>query len=125
MLLKALKGVQGMTVGMMDYRKITGARSTALPLEEYPFVKRAAFIDEKEVRILYESATEYRTSLDVPIPIDCIGRITLSPWLPKGLIGATKELIHSIEGCSHLEVVRSTIISSEEWKNIARNAPGK
>jgi len=90
MLLKALKGVPGMTVGMMDYRKVKGARSTALPLEEYPFVKRAAFIDEKEVRILYESATKFCTSLDVPIPLECIGRITLSPWLPKGLIGTTR-----------------------------------
>lgn len=122
-LLKALKGVPGIIVGMMDYRKVKGARSIALPLEEYPFVKRSAFIDEKEVRILYESSTEFNTSLDVPIPLECIGRITLSPWLPKGLIGATKELIQSIEGCSHLEVVRSTIINSEEWKNIARNAP--
>jgi hypothetical protein len=122
MLLKALKGVPGITVGRMDYRKRTAARRRALSLEEFPFVKRAAFSDEKEVRVLYESATESRSSLDVPIPLKCIGRVTLSPWLPKGLVAATKELIHSIDGCSHVEVVRSTIINSEEWKNIARNA---
>ena len=122
MLLKALKGVPGVTVGTMDYRKIAGARRSALSLEEYPFVKRAAFIDEKEVRVLFESATESHSSLDVPIPLEGISRITLSPWLPKGLVAVTKELIHSIDGCSHVEVVRSTIISNEEWKNFARNA---
>jgi hypothetical protein len=122
MLLKALKGVPGITVGIMDYRKITGARRLAIPVQELPFVKRAAFIDEKEVRVLYESATLTYSSLKVPIPLACISRITLSPWLPKDLVATTKEMIHSIDGCSHVEVVRSTIISSEEWKNIARNA---
>ena len=121
-LLKAVKGVPGITVGVMDYRKVTGARKSTLPLAEYPFVKRAAFVDEKEVRLLYESPIESRASLDVPIPLACIGRVTLSPWLPKNLVGATKELIRTIDGCSQIEVVRSTIISSEEWKKIARNA---
>ena len=122
LLLKSLKSVSGVTVGAMDYRKVTGARSTPLLLEEFPFVKRAAFLDEKEVRVLYESDKQSFPSLDVPIPLDCIARITLSPWLPKTLVAVTKELIHSIEGCSHVEVVRSTIISNEEWKSIARNA---
>lgn len=101
---------------------VPDARHTPLPLEEFPFVKRAAFKDEKEVRILYESATESHLTLDVPIPLECIGRITLSPWLPKKLVGAKKDLVRSIEGCTQIEVVRSTIIASEEWKNIARNA---
>lgn len=119
-LLKALQGVSGVTVGTMDYRTVTEARRRALPVDEYPFVKRAAFIDEEEVRVLYESATESLSLLDVPIPLKCISRVTLSPWLPKGLVAATKALIHSIDDCSHIEVVRSTIIASEEWKNIAR-----
>jgi hypothetical protein len=87
-----------------------------------PFIKRVAFIDEREVRVLYESATKSCSSLDVQIPLECIRRITLSPWLPKSLVATTKDLIHSIDGCSTVEARRSTIISSEEWKNIARNA---
>ena len=122
MLLRTLKGVPGVTVGMMDYRKAMGARKQPLPVSEYPFVKRAAFVDEKEVRVLYESAEQVHAVLDIPIPIECISRVTLSPWLPKSLAAATKELIHSIDGCEYIEVVRSTIINSEEWKNIARNA---
>jgi hypothetical protein len=123
LLLESLKNVPGITVGAMDYRKVNGARSTPLLLKEFPFVKRAAFVDEKEVRVLYESDKVSLPLLDVPIPLGCIARITLSPWLPKTLVAVTKELIHSIEGCSHVEVVRSTIIGNEEWKSIARNAP--
>ncbi|MBK5206245.1 MAG: DUF2971 domain-containing protein [Polaromonas sp.] len=122
MLLKSLRGKAGITVGEMDYRLMTAARKKALTLEEFPFVKRRAYIDEKEVRVLWESKTEERSSFNVPIPFGCIARITLSPWLPKSLVNSTKSMLRSIDGCSRLEVVRSTIIASEEWKNIARHA---
>lgn len=121
-ILKALRKFPGVTVGAMDYRPMTSARKKALSIDEFPFVKRHAYIDEKEVRVLWQSPTEIRSSLEVPIPPGCIGRITLSPWLPKSLVTATRELLRGIDGFSHLEVVRSTIIASEEWKNIARNA---
>lgn len=120
-LLKTLRAIPGVTTGVLDYRPMTAARKKALSLDEFPFVKRHAYVDEKEVRVLWESASESRTSLEIPIPSSCIGRITLSPWLPTSLATATKSLLRSIDGCSHLEVVRSTIIASEEWKNIARN----
>lgn len=121
-LLKALRSIPGVAVGVMDYRAMTAARKRALSVDEFPFVKRSAYIDEKEVRVLWQSATEARTSLEIPIPTGCIGRVTLSPWLPKSLVAAMKSMLRSIDGCSQLEVVRSTIIASEEWKNIARNA---
>jgi hypothetical protein len=121
-LLNAVAKVPGVTIGAMDYRPMTAARKKTLAVDEFPFVKRSAYIDEKEVRILWQSSTEERSSLEIPIPASCIGRVTLSPWLPKPLVAATKRMIQQIEGCAHLEVVRSTIIGSEEWKNIARNA---
>ena len=121
-LLKSLSAVPNVTFGAMDYRPMTAARKRELSVDEFPFVKRNAYIDEKEVRVLWQSSTEERSSLEVPVPIGCIGRVTLSPWLPKSLVESTKAMLQAIEGCSHIEVVRSTIIASEEWKNIARNA---
>ena len=121
-LLRALQRMPGITVGEMDYRPMTAARQRALTVEEFPFVKRGAYVDEKEVRVIWESATESRSSIEVPMPPSCIARATLSPWLPKALVDTTKQLLRSMEGCAGLEVVRSTIIASEEWKNIARNA---
>ena len=120
MLLKLLRTASGIKVGKMAYHKIKGVRQW--PLEDYPFVKRAALADENEVRVLFESATKLFSSLEVSISLDCISRVTLSPWLPKDLFRATKAAIQGIDGCSHVEVVRSTIINSERWKNIVRNA---
>jgi hypothetical protein len=122
MLLTALKEIPGLGVGLMDYRAMTAARQKQLNVSEFPFVKRSAYVDEKEVRIFWESRKKILTSLKIPIPAGCISRITLSPWLPMSLVSTTKNILREIPGCDHVEVVRSTIIASEEWKNIARNA---
>jgi hypothetical protein len=121
MLLKALRKVPGLTVGLMDYRPMTTARQREISVEDFPFVKRNAYVHEQEVRVLWQSDRKKRSSLNIEIPLGCISRITLSPWLPKSLVSTTKRMIQSIEGCNEIEVVRSTIIASEEWKNIARN----
>ena len=33
-----------------------------------------------------------------------------------------KEALRSIHGCRHLEIVRSTLIGSEEWKSLSEDA---
>lgn len=111
-----------MRAAPLEYRDFSAARQQPLPLERFPFVKRAAFGDEREVRVLYESATHACDLLDLPMPLDCVARIALSPWLPRGLVESTAPLLRGIDGCAELEVLRSSIISSEEWKNIARQA---
>ncbi len=122
LLLRAAKKVEGVTVGRVQYRTVREARRQTLPLEEFPFIKRAAFVDEEEVRIMYQSRTESLALFELPIPLKCVSRLTLSPWLPKNLVSATKERIRSIEGCEFIEVVRSTIVNNEEWKRFVQNA---
>lgn len=121
-LLRVLRQVKGVSVGVVQYLKIAEARKQALSIDELPFVKRAAFEDEAEVRVLYESAADSHVSLEIPISLDCISRITFSPWLPKPLVAASKQVIQAIEGCQYIEVVRSSLIGNEEWKKRARNA---
>jgi hypothetical protein len=124
-LLDALHGQDGVRVAPLEYRDFTSARHRPLPLQRFPFVKRSAFGDEREVRVLYESAEHAHDLLDLPIPLDCVARITLSPWLPRALVEATASQLRAIDGCGGLEVLRSSIISSEEWKDLARRAdPG-
>ena len=122
-LLDCLRQISDVTVGLMDYRPMTAARKKTLSVDEFPFVKRNAYSDEKEVRVIWQSDKQVRSQLEIPIPMSCVGRITLSPWLPKSLVENTKGMLRDIDGCKDIEVVRSTIISSEEWKNIARKSP--
>lgn len=122
MLLRSLRDVSGATFGEMDYRLMTAARKKELSLDDFPFVKRHAYIDEQEVRIIWQSESEARNSFNIQVPLGCVARITLSPWLPKSLVETTRAMLREVAGQPYPEVVRSTIVASEEWKNIARHA---
>lgn len=123
-LLQALLAQQGMVVKDVKYRKVREARRRVLPpqVSELPFLKRAAFQPEEEVRAIYESTKQEVKFLDVPIELDSILRITLSPWIHDRLKDATKDAIRAIPGCERLDVRRSTLIGNAEWKKLGDEA---
>jgi len=57
--------------------------------------------------------------LDVLIPLSCIDKIILSPWLPYALFADVQKLLRGIPGCGNLKIARSTLISNDEWENFA------
>lgn len=114
-LLKSLRGLTGITISKVQYLTVPKARSKKLNIEDLPFVKRSPYVDEREMRILFESASMVRSEHDIPIPLTCISRITLSPWLPRSLFPATRDLLRSFKDCAHIEVYRSSIIDNEEY----------
>ena len=83
-------------------------------------MKRYAFRDEDEFRLIYESKTEQLSKLDIPISLSCVDRVTLSPWLHQDLSATVKQTLRLIDGCERLTVVRSTLINNEEWKRRAQ-----
>jgi hypothetical protein len=58
------------------------------------------------------------------IPIRCIGRVTLNPWLAPPLAAAIKRAIKAIPGASALKVYQTTLLENETWKKAALNATG-
>ncbi len=91
-------------------------------VESLPFLKRYPFEHEDEFRMIYESKSEAMEKLDIPIPLSAIDRVTLSPWIHEDLSQHLKQILHSIEGCSGLKIVRSTLIGNAEWKNLGEDA---
>lgn len=116
-LVKAVKRVDHIRLGPVRYLTLPEIRDEELELEDLPFLKRYAFHDENEFRLIYESSDEERASLDVPIPLSSIARITLSPWMHKALSANLKAVLRSMRGCSNLDIARSTLIKNEEWYN--------
>lgn len=110
------------SVGSMSYLTMTEARRKAFQVDELPFVKRFAYKPEREFRALYASLTEEKPSLDLPIRLSSISRISLSPWMHASLSKSTASAIRAINGCEKLRVSRSTLISNEQWKNLASGA---
>jgi hypothetical protein len=106
----------------VTYMKLHEIRRKELMVAELPFLKRHAFEHEDEFRIIYTSKTEKRPKLDISIPLSCIERITLSPWMHSSLSHYVKQTLWAIEGCEDLEIVRSTLISNEDWKKLGEDA---
>jgi len=100
----------------VEYHKLSEVRGFGLELDELPFVKRWAFRDECEMRLVFEEPSENARFHNVKIDISMIQRIVLSPWLPKPVANDVKESIRAIEGCSDLDIFRTTLLENEEWK---------
>lgn len=85
-------------------------------VDRWPFLKRKAFKDEHEFRIIYESANNYEHIKHVDIDLSSVKRVILSPWLPDAVTKTIRVLIKSIEGCKDLPVKRSQLIENTGWK---------
>jgi hypothetical protein len=123
-LIAALSTLPGIRTGSVDYQRLRDARrpSVHLLVDELPFIKRAGFIPEREFRLLYTSSDTQLRFLDIPIPLDCIVEVRLSPWLNSRLRKCLKDTIHNIQGCRSLVIHRSTLIGNSSWKKLADRA---
>lgn len=121
-LLKAVKKQDGIRNGPVTYLKMGQIRDRQLSVKDLPFLKRHAFQHESEYRLVYESTVARKPKLDVPIPLTSIDRVTLSPWVHPALSEHVKSVLHSIPGCSHMKILRSTLIGNSEWKELGEGA---
>jgi hypothetical protein len=119
----ALKQEPGLRMGTVEYLTLAKIRHRALATEELPFLKRYPFQDEEEFRVVYESNKRTIPTLDIPIPLSCIYKVTLSPWLPRALSEQMKSMLRRIPECEELNVRRSTLISNDEWKRLGEFTP--
>jgi hypothetical protein len=117
-LLSAVKRQPGIRARDLTYLTLSEIRNRQLRTRDLPFLKRFAFEHEDEFRLVYESGSERCSKLDIRVPLSCIDRITLSPWLHPSLASHVKRTIHAIKGCGALEIVRSTLIGNVEWQKL-------
>jgi hypothetical protein len=121
-LLESVKGQTGLQAKSVKYLKLNQIRDRDLAVRDLPFLKRYAFENEDEFRMIYESKSDSLSSLDVAIPLKCIERVVLSPWIHEKLSDHVKDLLRSIDGCRGVKLARSTLISNEEWKELGQTA---
>jgi hypothetical protein len=108
----------------VEYRRVREVRRKAIvpKINELPFLKRAGFADESEVRAIFESRSETLSYLDIKIDLAFIPKIVLSPWLNKRLSETVKKVIAGIPGCEDIKVTRSTLVGNTTWKNLGDQA---
>jgi len=120
-LLDTIKGMQGLRSGDITYKKIKELKTSSASKTDLPFLKRWPYRPEKEFRLIYE-CREKKKSLDIPIPLSCVERVTLSPWMNENVAVTVRKVVRSLEGCKKLSVVHTTLISNEQWRKYGDGA---
>src|SRR5690606_15818972 len=115
----AVPDIRHKAVDYMTLEKIAAEKQS---LETLPFIKRWAFRHELEYRLVYESSVNAKTTHAIDIPLSAIEGIMLSPWMPPPLLEATRAALRAIDGCQHLKVNRSELISNQQWQRNAERA---
>lgn len=103
----------------MNYKTFSELEASAMKPEELPFTKRAAYKDEKEYRVIYQSKTKALAVNSFSIPLSAIEYITLSPWLPPSLGDVVEQVVCSIDGCADMDIGQSQLIESSDWTQLA------
>lgn len=101
-------------VRYMSYKQVKAAG--ALDIETLPFLKRSAYKDEAEYRVIYANLERVQLTRDYLINLEWIRRITLSPWMPSAMLDSVEKTLRAIPGCQDLNISHSTLINSERWK---------
>jgi hypothetical protein len=104
--------------GRVSYRPITVVEDSTPPLRRWPFIKRLPFRDEGEVRVVYQNRQVSEKTRDIPLNLDWIIRVTLSPWMPKEVAKSVVKVVRSIEGCKKLSVSRSHLLETARWRRV-------
>jgi len=120
-LVTAANVIQGLRAEEVRYKTLEELRRCPPSQSDLPFLKRYAFSDEKEFRLFYGTTTKGAPTFRVPMPIEAVKRITLSPWLPDSVVNHVKKTLKTIEGCNSLKIYRSTLVENEDWKKFAGN----
>ncbi|MEA9657759.1 hypothetical protein [Xanthomonas campestris] len=118
----ALSKVSGVKMRKIEYLTVKQIRDRKLTVAKLPFVKRYPFKPESEVRVLWESKTQSKASLQIPFDSSAISRISLSPWIHPSLTDSLKALLRGLPECRHYKIYRSTLIGNAEWKRHGRAA---
>ena len=121
-LLSAVEVVPRVMHREVEYRTIMDARENGLAVDDLPFVKRKAYEDEKEYRVVYVDQEEDISLRPFKIDLRCVLKVVLSPRLPKSFTTSVQQTLKTIEDCSALPVNRSTLLESEAWKKCALRA---
>ena len=102
--------------GEVEYLKIKSLRNSNIDVARMPFLKRAPYGPEREFRFIYESKATRLHVKQYPIPLNCIDRIYLSPWMPEAIADEVKATLKQIDGVKGIPITRSTLIRNDDWQ---------
>lgn len=119
--LSAIAQENGVRSEVVHYKTIIDLDRTKPSLNELPFLKRYAFKNEGELRLIYATKEKGSPIHRVRMPLSAVDRIILSPWLSSEVANQVKRTLKIIPGCSEIKIYRSTLVENENWKQFAND----
>jgi Protein of unknown function (DUF2971) len=115
---RAMNNLDGVRASKVEYKTILRLSSLSKKdANKFPFIKRDAYSDEREWRIISEHIHAETATCEVPIDLGWLNRIVINPWMPDDLVETTRLLMREIAGPRRLSIVRSTLTRSKAWKD--------
>lgn len=120
-----IKRRRGLRCESVDYWTLARLeREQPLDIEALPYIKREAFRDEREVRII----ADHDETLDGPtqhvsIRLNLIERIVFSPFAVRALIDNAKDVMQGFIGCGSLTFMHSALMNNRQWRRVADQTP--
>jgi hypothetical protein len=111
------KSNSGMHSRAVTYKTLERLQDVPLTTANLPFVKRYAFRDEKEYRLVLDAKSVSGRLVNVDFPLDLIEGIVVNPWLPREVFRSVKQAILEIPGCEEMTIRHSTVVQNEEWQS--------
>jgi hypothetical protein len=116
----AFSGDDRVRADAVSYKQVKELNSLLdASIEDLPFLKRYAFQDEREFRLVFTDRCARDELKQYEIALEGIKRITLSPWMPKPFIEPIKDTLRNLIGGVSINIYRSTLIENEKWKSFA------
>ena len=109
----------------MEYVKIDQLEKNPPGVDDLPFRKWYPYGDEREYRIVCAGKKSLPDDWSFKIDLDCIERVSLSPWMPVTIEGTLICHLKSIPGCSALRISRSRLTDFHDWKAVADKIVGR
>jgi hypothetical protein len=116
-LLDCLKSHEEVKHDKVSYIKIPDLKNLKEDNHRLPFLKREPFLLESEYRIVALSDQPQKATLDIPLKIDSINRITISCKLPDTAFTSVEKLLANISPDFKGKISHSTLFNNANWTN--------
>ena len=121
---KWVEGIPNARIDRVRYFRLDEIDKQDLDTETLPFVKRKAYRDEGEMRVVVDAKEDLKMKA-FPFELSMIKEVVLSPWLPipvQKSVESTLGLIcsnHMSVGSPPFVVRPTTLLENERFKNAA------
>jgi hypothetical protein len=105
----------------VKYTQINELSDNIIEKDKLPFIKRYPYKGENEFRIVFASKEQLLSNIDFSISPSCIKRVLFNPWISTGIYNNLKKEILGISGWKNLNIIQSTVLSNNKWKEKVSN----